>query len=269
MKAANFSDFDTVKTYMISLLPTQLAAYAVSKDLQEKEINSLKDTIGSRRFFFSINLERYEIEYPCGIQRWLGYPDKEFTMKKYSDILHPGKKKIAKMIAINFIKTYSQGIYPLSFMVQRYSTLVALKHYKGHYILANKITSVFQYDVKNHLTACMHEFTIIKEFENEALTPSFFMSTGDEDERGKEIMKQTIEQFEKLKVFSPKEMQVARKMAYNPGLTRSEISASLEINVDDLHQYYNRILKKSRDFFCLDFATTLEAVQYVKKTGLL
>lgn len=264
----DLSDFHKYKECIISLVP-QNPVYAVTKEQHEQELKYLRETIGSRRFFFSINLEKYEIENAFGIERWLGYSDKEFSMKKYHDIFHPGRKKGAKLVAFNFMNTYCSGSYPLSFMVQRYSTLVALKHYNGHYVTANKITSVFQHDVDNRLTSCLHEFTIIKDFENEALTPSFFMSNGDEDQRGKEIMKKTVEQFERLKVFSPKEMQVARKLAYNPGLTRTELAEALEISVDDLHQYYNRFLKKARSFFGIEFNSTVEAAVYVKQEGLL
>ena len=269
MKIENFTTHEAVKSYVISLMPAPPIEYAVSEELQRKQMESLKESIGSRRFFFCLNLEKFEIEHVLGIQRWLGYPDKDFTIKKYHDIQHPGKRKISKLIALNFIETYSKGIHPLNFMAQRYSTLVALRHYRGHYVLTNKVTSVFQHDKQNRITGCIHEFTLIKDFDNEALTPTFFMSNGEEDERGKEIMEKTRQQFEKLKVFSPKELHVAKKMAHHPGMTRAEIAAALEISVDDLHQYYNRLLKKSRDFFEIDFPTTLEAVLYVKKTGLL
>jgi hypothetical protein len=269
MKDSNFSDPEAFKRYVLSLMPSPPIDYAVSREQQENEILSLSNTIGSRRFFFVINFERFEIEHQHGIHRWLGYVDNQFTLRNYHDILHPSKKKTAKIIAVNFINTYAKGIYPLSFMVQRYSTLVALRHYKGNYLLVNKITSVFQFDKTNHLTGCMHEFTIIKDFEGEALTPSFFMSNGDEDERGREIMEKTKEQFERLKVFSPKEMQVARKLAYQPGTTMNEMAEALAISVPALHQYYNRFLKKAREFFEINFVTTLEAALYVKKEGLL
>jgi DNA-binding MarR family transcriptional regulator len=82
-------------------------------------------------------------------------------------------------------------------------------------------------------------------------------------------MAKTIDQFNKLKIFSPKEMQVARKLAYNPGITRHELVDALGICSDDLSQYYNRFLKKARDFFHYDFTTTLDAALHLKHEGLI
>ena len=263
------TDFENYKAYITSLLPLPPIQYAVTAEQQQKEIQYLKETIGNRRFFFNINLEKYEVENVHGISKWLGYSDKEFSMKKYHEIFHPGKRKTAKLVAMNFMNTYCKGTYPLSFMVQRYSTLVVLKHYNGKYLTANKITSVFQHDVSNRLTSCLHEFTIIKEYDGEGLNPTFFTSSGEEDERGKEIMENTITQFQKLKIFSPKEMQVARKLAYQPGITMQELAKALGISIDDLHQYYSRFLKKAREFFQHDFHTTLDAALHAKRDGLL
>jgi len=270
MKANNLFDYSVFKEHVASLLPPQPIKYAVTPEQHEKEITSLKETLGSRRFFFVTNLESYEAEYVHGVERWLGYSERDFTMKKYQDILHPGRKKAAMMIAMHIYETLCRGQYSLNFMVQRYSSLIALKHYKGHYVLVNKISSVFQYDVNNCLTACLHEFTIINdEYNGEPLAPTFFTSKGESDKRGSDILQKTLEHFLKMKVFSPKEIQIARKIAYTPGIKQPELAILFDISINDLHQYYSRFLKKARDFFHRDFPNTLEAAIYLKKEGLL
>lgn len=270
MKTNIIFDYPVFKAHVLSLIPPRPIQYAVTKDQQDKEIASLKETIGSRRFFFVTNLEKYEVEHPFGIERWLGYSERDFTMKKYLNILHPGRRKAVQMIALHLYNNLCIGKYTLNFMVQRYSSLIALKHYRGHYVLANKTSSIFQYDINNRLTACLHEFTIINdEYNGEPLAPKFFTSTGQEEERGTEILQNAVEHFLKLKVFSPKELQVARKIAYQPGIKQKQLADSLEISVDDLHQYYSRFLKKAREFFHHDFNNTLEAALYLKKEGLL
>jgi hypothetical protein len=270
MKTNTSFDYTSVKSHLSTLIPPYPIQYAVSSEQQSKELASLRDTIGSRRFFFVTNLEQYEIEQVNGVERWLGYSEKDFTMKKYLDILHPGRKKAVLMIAMHLYDTLCTGRYSLNFMVQRYSSLIALKHYKGYYIVANKISSVFQYDINNRLTACLHEFTIInEEYSGEPLTPKFFSSSGEDDKRGIEILEKIVEHFSKMKVFSPKEMQVARKIAYEPGLKQKQVADLLDISVQDLHQYYARFLKKARDFFHLEFDNTVDAALYLKKEGLL
>ena len=270
MKTNEIFDYPVFKSHVLSLIPPHPIQYAVAEEEQQKEISSLKETIGSRRFFFVTNLEKYEIEQPHGIERWLGYSERDFTMKKYLDILHPGRKKAVQMIALHLYDTLCKGEYALNFMVQRYSSLIALKHYRGHYVLANKISSIFQYDINNRLTACLHEFTIISdEYNGEAVGPKFFTATGENEERGREILQKAVEHFLQLKVFSPKEMQVARKIAYHPGISQKQLAELLSISVDDLHQYYGRFLKKARDFFHHDFNNTVDAALYLKKEGLI
>lgn len=270
MKTNEIFDYSVFRSHVLSLIPPQPIQYAVSSQQHQKEIASLKETIGSRRFFFVTNLENYEIEQSHGVDRWLGYSHRDFTMKKYLDILHPGRKKAVMMIAMHLYNTLCKGEYTLNFMVQRYSSLIALKHYRGHYLLANKISSVFQYDVNNRLTACLHEFTIINdEYNGEPLGPKFFTSNGDDEERGAEILQKAVDHFLKLKVFSAKELQVARKIAYDPGIKQKQLADMLEIPVDDLHQYYNRFLRKAREFFHLEFNNTVDAAVYLRKEGLI
>src|SRR3978361_1150569 len=115
MKTNNLFDYHVFKSHVLSLIPPQPIHYSVSQDLQQKEISSLKETIGSRRFFFVTNLENYEIEQAHGVERWLGYSERDFTMKKYLDILHPGRKKAALMIATHLYDTLCTGRYSLSF----------------------------------------------------------------------------------------------------------------------------------------------------------
>lgn len=270
MKTNHYFDYEVFREHVLSLVPPHPIEYSVTAEQQQKEISLLKDTLGSRRFFFVTNLENYELEHINGIERWLGYSERDFCMKKYLDIIHPGRKKSVMMIALTLYNTLCRGEYTLNFMVQRYSSLVALKHYKGHYILANKISSIFQYDRNNCLTACLHEFTIINDvYSGEPLVPKFFTSSGDDEQRGIEILQKTIDHFLNLKVFSPKEMQVARKIAYEPGIKQKELSEYMGVSVDDLHQYYSRFLKKAREYFHHDFANTVEAAMYLKKEGLL
>lgn len=270
MKTNNIFDYTVFKSHVLSLVPSQPIQYAVPLQQQQKEIASLKETIGNRRFFFVTNLENYEIEQAHGVERWLGYSERDFSMKKYLDILHPGRKKAVLMIAMHLYNTLCKGQYSLNFMVQRYSSLIALKHYRGHYLLANKISSIFQYDVNNRLTACLHEYTIINdEYNGEPLGPKFFTATGEDEERGIEILQKAVDHFLQLKVFSPKEMQVARKIAYQPDIKQKQLAELLEIPIGDLHQYYSRFLKKARDFFHLEFNNTVDAALYLKKEGLL
>ena len=266
----NSSDFDLLKNSVTSLFHTTPDKLCVTPQLQQFEIESLKRTLGSERFFFVVDLVQFEMTEACGIQRWLGYNEKEFNLRKYWSIVHPGRQKALMAVAMQLYNTLCTGKFILEFMVQRYSSLVALKHYKGHYLLAKKTASVFQYDKQNRLTSYIDEFTLIGDYNGEALNPVFFNNRGEQElERGGEIMRQVVEQFLGMKIFSPKELQTARRMAYEPGITQNQLSQEFNVAVSTIDTYCKRFLQKSRDFFHHNFSSASEAAAFLKKEGLL
>ena len=172
------SDFEKLKTYVISLFPEKINKYAVRQQLQQAELASLKRTIGSQRFFFVVDMATFEITHQAGIERWLGYSEKDFTLKQYWKIVHPGLQKTAHTVFVQMIDFLCKGRFTLEFMVQRYSSLTALKHYNGQYLLLKRTASVFQFDKENRLTEYLNEFTIIGKYGGEPLSPVFFTDKG-------------------------------------------------------------------------------------------
>lgn len=264
------SDFDNLKAYVISIFPEKVAPFCVPAQQQEEEIKSLNRTIGSERFFFVVNLTTFEITVSNGIQRWLGYYEKEFSLKKYWKLVHPGMQKTVHTVFLQLCEFLCKGKFDLQFMVQRYSSHIAIKHAKGHYVHAKRTAAVFQYDQQNRLTEYLNEFTIIGPYSGEALNPTFYRSEGEpESVRGQLVMQKAIEQFLGMKVFSVNELRVARLLAYNPRLTQLQIAAALNTKTSNVDTYYKRFLRKSRDFFSNDFPTVSDAASHLRQSGLL
>lgn len=263
-------DFSYLKGYVTSLFPAEDIDFKVPVYEQEQEANLLKETIGGERFFFVVDLLSFEIKEKAGIQRWLNYSENSFTLSQYWSIVHPGKRESLMLIALELYKALCTGQYPLSFMVQRYSSLIALKHYNGHYLLAKKTSSVFQYDRHNRLTSYLNEFTIIAPYNGEPLLPKFFNKWGETELKGNsEVMKAVIGKFIEMKKFSVKELQTARKLAYMPGITQAEIAGEFNVTPSTIDTYCKRFLIKARDFFHYHFTSAIEAALYLKNEGLL
>lgn len=266
----NPADFDKLKNYVINLLPDKTNKHIVSPRLQKEELLSLERTIGGQRFFFIVDLTTFEIIHLAGIERWLGYPEKEFTLKQYWKLVHPGLQKTAHTVFVQMIDILCKGQFSLEFMVQRYSSLTALKHYNGEYLLLKRTASVFQYDDENRLTEYLNEFTIVGKYEGEPLSPFFFTDKGKlEEERGKIVMQQVLEKFLGLKIFSMNEFHVARLIAYNPGITQKKIAGILGKSPGTIDTYCKRFLNKARAYFHFEFPSVSEAAAYLKKDGLL
>ncbi|HMC99181.1 MAG TPA: hypothetical protein VKH37_03480, partial [Ferruginibacter sp.] len=243
----------------------------VPKAEQQQEIELLKQTLGSERFFFVIDLKEFEIVRSEGINRWLGYPDGQLKLDDYWEtIVHPQCKKSTLLIAQQLYGSLCSGMYPLQFMVQRYSTRIALKHRDGHYVLVKKTSSVFQYDRTNHLLEYLNEFTIIGDYNGEPIEPRMFNSFGDrENEREKEILERTMKNFLDMKVFSAKELQTARKLAYEQNATQNSIAEEFNVSKHTVDTYYRRFLEKARNFFGTEFQSATAAATFLKKEGLL
>lgn len=264
------TNFDQLRQYVISLFPEQLAPPAVPESQLEEEIRSISRTIGSHRFYFVVDMTTFEISQCGGIEQWLGYYEKEFTLKKYWGLVHPGLQMAAHAVFVQMANILCTGKFQLAFMVQRYGSFTAIKHAKGHYLLLKRIASVFQYDSNNHLTGYLNEFTIIGPYNGEALSPSFFTDKGEQEtKRGNIIMEKVADTFHKMKDFSPQQLHIARLLVYEDGVSQRQIATRLNVAPATIKTHCDRFLDSARQRFHHDFSSVLEAATYLQKTGLL
>jgi len=264
------TNFDLLKTYVMGLLPDQAVSLQVPEKLQKQELASLKRTIGSERFYFVVDMTSFEITSMAGVEQWLGYYEKEFSLKKYWGLVHPGLQKLTHAVFLQMVEILCGGKFALEFMVQRYSSLTALRHRNGHYLLIKRTASVFQYDSESRLREYLNEFTIIGDYNGEALSPNFFTDKGEpESERGQLVMQKVMESFLGLKIFSPAELQVARILVYQKAVTQKEIARILGKSPHTIDTYCKRFLIKAREYFHYEFSSALEAAIYLHRNGLI
>jgi len=267
------TNFSSLKTFVQSLFyegSANLPEMVLPED-QQQEIELLKQTLGGERFFFIVNLKEFEIVQCFGINKWLGYSDGQFRLQEYWEtVVHPQSKNSLLLIAHQLYASLCSGMYPLQFMVQRYSSRVALKHHDGQYVLVKKTSSIFQYNSKNQLTKYLNEFTIIGEYNGEPIEPRMYNSFGDREiEREKEILDKTMQKFLDMKIFSTKELQTARILAYDPDATQNSIAVEFDVSRHTIDTFYRRFLEKARNFFGKEFRSATEAAVFLRKEGLL
>jgi len=270
------TDFTSLQQEILSFFASEdhsRIRLAVPEEVQQKEISLLKDTLmNGERFFFVINLLNFEMEHAHGIQKWLGYGEKEFSLRQYWDtVVHPSRRQSLLLIVRHMYELLCRGAYPLQFMVQRFATLVPLRHRQGHYILTKKTASVFQYDKNNRLISYLDEFTIISHsYHGEPLQPVMYNSHGERElEKERAIMNQVMERFVCMKVFTRSELQTIRCLVYDTNITQSEIARQMGCTVNTISTYYRRFLAKARDFYGQDFPSVLDAALYLKREGLI
>lgn len=267
------TNFNSLKTLVQSLFNegiSDLSSIVPIED-QQQEIELLKQTLGGERFFFIVDMPEFEIIQSFGINRWLGYSDDDFRLGDYwENVVHPQCKKSMLLIAHQLYSSLCTGKYPLQFMVQRYSTNIALKHRDGHYILVKKTSSFFDYNSKNQLTKYLNEFTVIGEYNGEPIEPRMYNSFGDREiEKEKEILNKTMQRFMEMKIFSAKELQTARILAYDVDANQNSIAAKFNVTRHTVDTFYRRFLEKARNFFGKEFRSATEAAVFLRKEGLL
>ena len=271
------TDFDTLHQFVMSVNSIDTGRILkVTKEEQEKEISSLKETTGDERFFFVVNMDSFSIEYSCAVKKWLGYSEDQFSLKMYWDrVVHPESKKSLLLVSQQMYKLLCTGHFPLQFMTQRFAGRIVLKHYKGHFLLDKKPSAIFQYDANNRLVKYIDEFTLLGEYDETNVLENTFgtriFNTNGESEREKrvEIVTNMVKQFSEMKIFSVTELQTARKIAYTPGITKKELAIHFSLAPATIQTLCNRFLEKARNFFQKDFPTVLAAALYLKQEGLL
>lgn len=278
MPAKEFkTDFNDLRDFVLNLYNDDHHKLipVVHEEKQLREIELLKETVGGRRFFFVIDMVNFKMMHCHGVQKWLGYSEKEFTLKKYWDsVVHPGSKKSLLLVVKKMYEMLSAGYFPLEFMVQRFSAKLPVKARNGQYLLTLKTSSIFQYDKNNRLLAYLDEFTIIGNYNDQPGTEPVIYNTKGEIETAKEtaILQKVQEQFQRMNVYSLAELQVARKLAYTPGITQAELAKQFDCSVHTIKTLYKRFLLKTREFFHKneeELPATLDAVMFLKGEGLL
>jgi hypothetical protein len=266
------TDFDVLKRDVFQILKSNELHYnaRVSKINQDREIALLKETINNERFFFVVDLLNFELYEITGVNRYLGYSEKDFTFKRYwNNVIHPGKEAL-KLIARQMYEALCSGQYSLEFMVQRFTSMVPLKQYNGHYILTKKTSSVFQYTNDNRLLSYIDEFTIIGDYNGEPLSPRMWFNYDDKESALKQqMLKNIIKDFEGMKIFAAKEFQIARKLAYHPNVTPAELAREFGLRKSSINTYYKRFLEKAREYFQMDFQSMSDAAKYLRRECIL
>jgi hypothetical protein len=249
------------------LLPTGTkTSPCVDSKTQEEYLAALEEGIAHERFYFVFNLLTCELEHIRGVEKWLGFSNREFTVDQYLNCIHPGQSIQLNMIASSMYKTLCKGVFRLQFSTQRYISLIGLKHHNGRYILFKKTTSVFQYDRENRLLAQLNVFDKLDEYENSPLKPRITeLSNLQKDDFEHIVFNMTLQSFMEKKYFSEQEFAVLKQYANNEGITTRELAGILNVEASTISTYNKRILAKAKDVFTHPFGEAREVALYLKK----
>lgn len=254
------------------LLPKQEYKKVIPAEEITKELSLIRDSIDGERFFFVVNLHTMELEHVCGIQRWLGYSDSDFSMLDYLKIIHPAHAAIHRITSVQGIQGLMRGDWNIAFMKHRYITNIALKHRDGRYLLCKRLASVFQYykeGNKNCLLEYINEFTIIGEYNEEPYIMRTGVATEVEVNWELKTLMMLKKVFEEENHFSKQELRTLRKYANDESARTTDVARALEVEPSTITTYNKRILEKAEHLFSKRFSNAKEVAVALRKQGLI
>ena len=102
------------------LLPEAGYTHMVPEINQLEELELLKPTLRYDRFIFVLDLHNMRIKHVYGLEKLLGYRDKEFTLLKFLQIIHPAHFLTHNLSATAMIEGLMRGEWPVEFIKHRY-----------------------------------------------------------------------------------------------------------------------------------------------------
>ncbi len=237
---------------------------------QAKEIELLKDTIHYERFFFTLDLHELKINNVHGVGKWLGYADKDFSLMKFLDIIHPAHVAAHHITATVLIEGLMRGDWNIEFMKHRYITNIALRHNKGHYLLLKRLASIFQYDKNHRLLEYLNEFTIVGEYKEQPYSIRAGDNTGGTTLQWLEdFLKRIHQAFEQKHLFGFQELRILRKYAYHTDASVDFIANTFKIKDSTVITYNKRILEKAEALFHKKFDNAKQVAFLLREQGLV
>jgi hypothetical protein len=266
---------DNAASYLEQLLNALLPAKnlyipVIRKEQQQKQLERLNKNIPDESFYFTFNLLNCKLENVKGVEKWLGYSEKEFTVSQYLKCVHCDQSVLFNLMAESIYKILCKGIFKLRFATQKYITLVAMRQYDGEYYVYKKTTSVFQYDRKNRLLEQLNVFDKIGVYDGTALNPRVTETEGFQwKDFERKVFQMALERFMAAKHFSEKEFEVLICYATHEDWKSKDVAKNMKIEADTIKTFNKRILEKARNIFTRPFNNAREVAMRLKKERIL
>ncbi|WP_020594967.1 hypothetical protein [Spirosoma panaciterrae] len=244
----------------------------VSADEQATELKLLAETIHRGNFFFVVDYQTGKLSHTNGLSRWLGWDDTHFQLAHYFNIILPSHLPSLTIMAANALKITQLGNFPLRFVENKIVVQIPLRHRDGTYWLCKRTLSPWQFSSDRRIMALLNEYTLVKPYEGEPLSPHIIAANGIRSEALEELLRN--QNFEMLldaqtKPFTTAELRIARKLAYNPDVSVRDLSEAFKSSERTVETHLRHIRIKAKEHFMIPFATSLEAVRYIRGQALI
>ncbi len=261
--------YNPVHTLSVDYLPSDHYSEIVSLNEQQSILQRMDEEIHRESMYFSVDLKENRIVHSNGIARWLGYADRDFSLKDYLRIIHPTHAPVQAYYAISLLELLDDDHMRLQFMQPVCASIVALRHKNGKYICFKRECTPFQLTEDNRLTMYMCRFTIIKEFSQENFHTRIYSTNANNIHMEEKLSILVKKKFAAHTALSTQELKILKRYAQQKNNTSEVIAKELAIKKSTVDTYNKRILEKAEIFCQRRFDTAKDAALYFKKSGLI
>ncbi len=242
--------------------------WQISAAQQETDLDSLRN--GHERFFFVVDLQTLSMLHQHGIERWLGYRE-PINLMQYADMLHPAVEAIHYAYAHSLLEKLLDGAMRVSYMVDKFITLHAIRKSDGSYVRVKRVSSAFQLNNQGQIAAYLNEFTLMGPYNSEPFAVWATDAAGaDYPERIALIEKNLVEKVEQYLPFFPSELRLLRYRAHNPEInSNSAVAKRMSMSESWVKGCQCEIKSKAEAYFMTSFRDITEIAEFMRRQSLV
>ena len=245
-------------------LPPGIYQPVVGLDAQKEVLEKLKYNTNHGKFSFVLDAQTGELMHQQGISKWLGYPDKTFSIKKYLEITHPAHN-IAQWIngscvwdALEANRSWV-NFYDITTIFNE-----ALKHALGHYVYLRCEAFSFQFTANKRGLEFLYEFSVLNKHNREDFSIFFLDRNGERSDMLEWVIKAKRKKFASVNLFSSQEMRILKSYALNKKMTMESIAMNFGIKKETVATYNARIISKAQNLFYHKFESAKKVAEHLK-----
>lgn len=261
---------ELIKSFSEPIRKSQVTL-GVEENIQQAELEFLRETIRHQRFFFVVDLATQSILHPHGIKEWLGYDESTFSFQFYSSLIHQNHLEPVLLLSKSIFELVFQKKVDIAFMRDKYTIDIALRHANGHYMLVRRTLSCWNFDLNTQMpTAYLNEFTILENYEEEhsrGIRPRITDLYNNRVKNYEDFVRETSSKtLESKKKFSFQELRILRKYAYNQDLNSKNIAEAFKISTATVDTHHRRIIQKFNNIYpSHEMKSAKDIAQFLRK----
>ncbi len=262
-KSKSYNDFAQL------YLPETIIENTITIAKQEAILKELDKQIDKEQFYFVTDVKTGAIIKSNGINKWLGYTDGHFTKKKYLSAIANAHILPQGLYASVIFETLISKEISCQFLKPAAIATLALKNKAGKYFYCIRKCSPFQLTTDKRVTEYLSEFTIIKEYSNEAFHIRWSAADEKITTQIEIINKAVRKKFDELKCFSVQELRILKRYAKKENITSEAIAKAFKIEKATVGTYNKRILSKGEVLFGERFENARNVAEYLRELQLI